>query len=455
MSLSYPTSKWPIPDGVQIPLWAQQDARLWTNMQFNSAEAQQIATSGKLIGLPLGSSSTISPTANSLSSPSGTMSASVAPISPPSNDSQADIGPIVGGVVGGVLGLLFIGVLIWWIIRRRWSSFEDANPSMHVVPFTGSNAPTPAQVKMVVPVPQRAFHQTYPSYTSSPPPTSRSTGNTENGHGSPAVVVQHAPGALDHPWGLISHPYATSGIGLSIWPPSMSSSSSVGLPSNTPQRMGDSSSRSTLARFVFSQGRKNRHSDAPSTMSQPGSMGQIDILQSPPANVGHLPQTFGLSPVPGQVTLEPTPYIPPPQEQAPSPEDSTSHLQVMTRPSINPPGYTPPEAAIASPLPQPNPAIQAHMTRPFNTDVNRMMVATPAPRSPETPDLPSYMASQAESWEERLRRAASVATAGTHASSSNILPTPSTPERRGDPLPPVPECAASPQNESDYPQEKV
>jgi hypothetical protein len=438
MSLSYPTSSWPLPDGVQIPLWAQQDARLWTNMQFNSTEAQKIAVSGELIGLPLGSSSTTSTTANLLSSSSSTIPTTYAPISAPPNVGPTDVSPIVGGVVGGVLGLLFIGVLIWWIMRQRWSSFEDASPNMSVVPFNGSNAPTPAQVKMVVPIPQRVFHQAYPSYTSSPPQASLGTSNTENGDGSPAILVQHAPGALDHSWGLISHPYATVGTGLNVTPPSMSSSTGVGLPSDTPRRMGSPSSRSMITRFVFPRRRNNRPSDAQSAMSQSSSTGQISILQSTPANVGHSPQLFGLSPVPGHATLEPTPNILPPHSQAASP--------AMTRPSINPPGYTPPETTIPSPVPQPNPAIQAHMTRPLNTDVNRMIVATPAPTSPETPDLPSYMASQAES-----RQAASISTAGIGASTTP----PSSPERRGDPLPLVPERADSPHSNSHYPQRKV
>ena len=321
-------------------------------------------------------------------------------------------------------------------MRRRSSSFEVASPSMSVVPFAGPKAPTPAQVKMVVPVPQRAFHQSYPSYISFPPSTFLSSSNMEAGDGGPAGLAQHAPGALDHSWGPTSHPYATAGLGLNFTPPSMSSSQSAGLPSNTPQRMGSPSSRSMIARFVFPRRRNNRHSGAPSTMSRGSSLGQIDIAQSTPANVGHLPQLVGLSPVPVQATLEHTSSILPPQGHAPSPGESISHPQVTARPSINPPGYTPPETAIPSPLPQPNPAIQAHMTapmtRPFDTDVNRMIAATPGPLSPETPVLPSYL-----------------------ASSSNILLTPPTPETQDDLLPSVPERADSPRSESHSPQGKV
>jgi len=301
-------------------------------MQFNSTEAQEIATSGKLIGPPLGSSSTTSATANPSSSLSDTISTSTAPTPAPIG-SEANVGPIVGGAVGGVLGLLLIGVLIWWILRQRRPSYEGASPSLSSVPFAGSK--------------------------------------------------QRSPGVLDHNGALISHHYAPAGIGL---------------PSNTPQQMGSSAS-SMIARFV-------------------------------------------------------TPYILPPVSQGagPSPGDSTSHL-VVTKPRINPPGYPPPEAAIRS-LPQPNPAVQGHMTLPFNTDLGRMITATPGPMRPETPNLPSYMASQVETREEQLRRAVSVATAGTRASSNNILPTPSTPEQPGDLLPTVPERAATPHDGPGYPQER-
>jgi len=164
-----------------------------------------------------------------------------------------------------------------------------------------------------------------------------------------------------------------------------------------------------------------------------------------------LPQLSGSSLLQDQAPLEPTPYILPPAPHGVPP--SPNHLQTTIKPRINPPGYTPPEARISSPLPQPNPAVQAHMTRPVDADLNRMIAATPGPMSPETPNPPSYLASQAETREERLRRAASVATAGTRAS-SHVLPTPSTPERRSDLLPPVPERTASPE-ESEYLGEKI
>jgi len=425
-------------------------------VQFNSTEAQEIATSGKLIGPPLGSSSTTSATTSPSSSLSSTVSTSTAPTSAPI-DSEENVGPIVGGVVGGVLGLLLIGVLIWWILRQRRPLDEIASPSLFAMSFAGSKQPTPALVKMAVPVPHRPPHASYPSYVSSTPPTTHGTGNTENGHNSPGVMVQHAPGALDHNGALVSHHYATAGVGLHFSPPSMTSSTSVGQPSNAPQRMGSSSSRSMIARFVFPRRRNNRHSGAPSSMSQGSSrMSQMGTLHSPTTNTGHLPQLGGLSPGPGQATLEPTPFILPPVSQGAgaSPGDVTSHSQAVTKPRINPPGYTPPEAAIPT-LPQPNPAIQAHMTPPFNTDLGRLLTATPGPMSPETPNPPSYTVSQEESREQQLRRAVSVATAGTCASSSNVLPTPSTPERRGDLLPTVPERAASPHDEPGYPQEKV
>ena len=238
-------------------------------MQFNITEAQEIATSGKLIGPPLGSSSTTSATANPSSSLSGTISTLTVLTSAPI-DSEANVGPIVGGVVGGMLGLLLIGVLIWWILRQRRPSYEGVSPSLSPVPFAGQP--------------------------------------------SPGGIVQHAPGVLDHNGALISHHYAPAGVGL---------------PSNMPQRMGSSSLPSMIARFV-------------------------------------------------------TPYTLPPASQGAgaSPGDSTSHVQAVTKHHINPPGYTSPEAAIPS-LPQPNPAVQAHMTLASNTDLGRMITATPRSMSPE------------------------------------------------------------------------
>ena len=273
-----------------------------------------------------------------------------------------------------------IGVLIWWILRQRRSSYEGASPSSSPLLFAGSNLPTLALVNTAEHVPHRPPHASYPSYVSFTPPTSRGTGNTENGHGN-------------HNGALMSHHYATAGVGLHFSPPSLSSSTSVGLPSNRTSQKG--------------------------------------VLQSSTTNTGHPPQLSGLSLVLGQATLEPTPYILPPPSQGVGP------------------GYPPPKAAIRS-LPQPNPAVQAHMTLPLNTDLGCMITAIPGPMSPETPNPPSYMASQVE---EQLRRAVNVTTAGTHASSNSIIPTQSTPEQRGDLLPTVPQGAATPHDGLGYPYE--
>lgn len=374
-------------------------------------------------------SSTSSSTATTpTSSPSSTPSAA----SP--SDNHTDIGAIVGGVVGGVLGLLFLGVLIWWITRHRWAPFEDAGPNMSA---TESKGPTPTLVKMAVPVPLRPPHPTYPSSTSFPTPTSNGTGNAALGH-SGSFVPLH---------------YGATGVGPTFTPPSMASSTSVGRPSTEPQRMGSSSSRSMIARFVFPRRRAKRNSDAPSTLSQDSSrMSQIGILQSPPPNVAHLPQPPGTSADPAPPMLEPTPFIMPPVSQGsfPSSGGSTSYPREKVR--INPPGYASSDVTNNS---QPISAVQGHTAQPFNIDFNRMMVTTPDPMRSRMPDPPSYVVSQAETREDQLRRAASNATAGTLASSNNILPTPSTPERRGGPLASVPESAAAPHDEFDYPQEKV
>ena len=356
-------------------------------MRFNSTEAQQIAVSGILKGPPLSSSSTTSPTATSSSS---------SPASP--NDNHTDTGAIVGGVVGGVLGLLLIGVLIWWIHRR--SSLENASPKVPAGPSTDSKGPTPALVKMIVPVPLRPIRPSYPSSMPSSTQISNGTGNADN---SSSGLVQHAPGSPGHSGNFISHPYGTAGIGLTFAPPPMASSSSVGRPSTEPQRMG--SSRSMIARFVFPRKRTKRNSDVPSTLSQGSSrMSQMGILQSPTTNVGHLPpltsSSPALGPIPGASMLEPTPFILPPisQTSVPPSGGSTSYPREKVR--INPPVYTSPEATIPSTTVQPISAVQAHTIQPFNTDINRMIVTTPDPMGSPRSDPPSYPMSQAETQEE-------------------------------------------------------
>ncbi|KAK6503983.1 hypothetical protein TWF506_002200 [Arthrobotrys conoides] len=42
------------------------------------------------------------------------------------SDGSTPVGAIVGGVVGGVLGLALIGVLIWWIRRKKQAEKKDA-----------------------------------------------------------------------------------------------------------------------------------------------------------------------------------------------------------------------------------------------------------------------------------------------------------------------------------------
>jgi hypothetical protein len=164
--------------------------------------------------------------------------------------------------------------------------------------------------------------------------------------------------------------------------------------------MSRSSSRSMIARFDFPRRRYKRHSDASSTLSQGSSRMN---LQPRPAKVGHLPRLSGSSLVPGSATLELTPYILPPlpQGSVPSAGGSTSYPQETPR--INRPGYRSLEAAIP-PLSQAISAVQARTTHPLDTDINLTTVTTPLLVSFETPEPPSYMASQAESWEEQVGR---------------------------------------------------
>jgi hypothetical protein len=270
--------------------------------------------------------------------------------------------------MGGVLGFLFIGVLIWWMMRRRGPSFENAGLSMSSGLLSDSKGPTPAPVRMVAPVPQHPPHISNPSSMSSPASTSRGIGNPEK---SSVNLVQHAPGALGHSGTLVSHRHATTGVGPTFTTPSMASSTSVGQPPNEAQRMGSPSWRSMIARFVFRRGRNPRHTDVPSTLSQGRTRkNKIGMRQ-------------------------PTPYILPPlpQRSVPSAGGSTSNQQETPR--INPPGYRSLKNASPS-LSQPISAVQAHTTQPLDTNINRRIVTTPPLVSFQVPEPPSYMASQAE-----------------------------------------------------------
>ena len=259
-----------------------------------------------------------------------------------------------------MLGLLLIGVLIWWISRHRRSSFDDSSRSMPAGQSTDSKGPTPALIERAVPVPLRPPHPSYPSSMPSPTPTSNSTGNAEN---SATFLVQHAPWALGHPGTSTPYPYGTTGIGPTFTLPSMLSSSSVGQPSTEPQQKGGS--RSMIARFVFPSKRTKRVSDTPSALSQGSS--KMSQMESPLTNVEHLPPLTSSSPDPGPISgpslLNPAPYIQRPVSQisAPSSGGSTSNPW-----GINPPGYTSPEATIfPSTTYQPISAIQAHTNTAF------------------------------------------------------------------------------------------
>jgi hypothetical protein len=43
---------------------------------------------------------------------------------------NADVGAIVGGVVGGVAGLLIIGALLWFFLRKKRSHRDDFDDMM-------------------------------------------------------------------------------------------------------------------------------------------------------------------------------------------------------------------------------------------------------------------------------------------------------------------------------------
>jgi hypothetical protein len=62
--------------------------------------------------------------------------------------SNVNVGAIVGGVVGSIVGLLFIVVLVWWWVRRRsrWRQSDAfggwTNPHPYIEPFVESGIAT-------------------------------------------------------------------------------------------------------------------------------------------------------------------------------------------------------------------------------------------------------------------------------------------------------------------------
>ncbi|KAF8707908.1 hypothetical protein RHS03_03921, partial [Rhizoctonia solani] len=104
-----------LPPSVAIPSWAYLN--FTSPGTFQSDQARQVATAATAtesmstrIQAPTSTTDTPTPT----SAPSG---------------SNSNAGAIAGGVVGGVLGVALLGVLAWFVLRRRKNASADPRPT--------------------------------------------------------------------------------------------------------------------------------------------------------------------------------------------------------------------------------------------------------------------------------------------------------------------------------------
>ncbi|RDB21236.1 hypothetical protein Hypma_011744 [Hypsizygus marmoreus] len=142
VNCSEPSSGFPqtLPAGVAVPSWAYLDVAV--SDKFDAEQAQRTATRRPTEstgpGITLTDTDTALPTSPISLPPKPSSTSSTAPIaiasttslalpatqvpSTTSSKSNSNIGPIVGGAIGGfVFVVLTAGLLFWWIIRRRRS----------------------------------------------------------------------------------------------------------------------------------------------------------------------------------------------------------------------------------------------------------------------------------------------------------------------------------------------
>ncbi|ESK94582.1 hypothetical protein Moror_7949 [Moniliophthora roreri MCA 2997] len=170
ISSSFPFN---IPSGTRIPPYAYLD--ILANDTFNPALAQSLANAPESTGTP-------PPTFTSSGAPatSPAPGSSTSASSGGSGSSKSNAGPIVGGVIGGLVIVCLTIILIIWFIRRRKtntppSGLVDIDPSFPAVRGTerGSTQELP---KLYNPSDPSTFPPSIsptpsPSMSASPPPT--------------------------------------------------------------------------------------------------------------------------------------------------------------------------------------------------------------------------------------------------------------------------------------------
>lgn len=184
----------PIPIGVSVPHWAYLDVSIDDNFNATRAEAA------------VGPESTAPPRASSTQTGGGGTSRGTSPTEAASNSegSSTNVGAIAGGVVGGVVGLALIGLLVFFLMRRRSKKgtapsdmYSNAAPSMHgPAPsaysdgFAASPEPKPyynPNDPATFPLDMNSFSTPPPQHTGTPI-TPSFTGQTGVSHGQPMQV---------------------------------------------------------------------------------------------------------------------------------------------------------------------------------------------------------------------------------------------------------------------------
>ncbi|KAG8898923.1 hypothetical protein FRB99_007036 [Tulasnella sp. 403] len=130
--LGYPYA---VPPGTTIPAWAFLDPRLSGAWDATTANAYAVSPSGSITPNVSGASATPAPASSSQASP--TTSSSSTSASPTS--SSSNIGPIVGGAIGGTLGGLAILSLVIFFIWKSMKKDTASHPTPPAAPFGQNN----------------------------------------------------------------------------------------------------------------------------------------------------------------------------------------------------------------------------------------------------------------------------------------------------------------------------
>ncbi|KJA21933.1 hypothetical protein HYPSUDRAFT_41541 [Hypholoma sublateritium FD-334 SS-4] len=96
-----------LPSSVAIPAWAQKNPTQWTDETFNTAEAKNISAEG-IPDFVSGAPST--------------------------THKKSNVGPIVGGVLGGLIVLVGAAIVAFWMIRRHRKVNHGVSAPMHIRP---------------------------------------------------------------------------------------------------------------------------------------------------------------------------------------------------------------------------------------------------------------------------------------------------------------------------------